>query len=273
MRVDSHQHFWNYTESEFGWISDEMAILRRNFLPADLKPLLEAAGYDGCVAVQAPQTLEETRFLLDLADENPWILGVVGWIDLLAVNPFDVDFLGHPKLKGVRHIVQAEPPNFLFNTTFRANAQKLPAHGLTYDILIYHDQMDAAYDFAWSLPDVPMVLDHIAKPDIRDGQWKPWAKKIKKLATLDNLCIKLSGMAFEADWKTWEPAILQPYINHVIDCFEPRRCMIGSDWPVSLCAGSYARTMDAIEEYLRGLSATDTALITGGTAQRFYGIG
>lgn len=270
MRIDAHQHFWKYKADEFGWINDEMAVLRRDFMPSDLKPLLDTSGYDGCVAVQAPQTHEESRFLLDLAEEHDWIKGVVGWIDLRSPDPFDVDFIGHPKLKGVRHIVQAEAPHFLFNLDFRAGVRRLPEFGLSYDLLIYHDQMDDAADFVWSLPDVPMVLDHLAKPPIRDRQFKVWAKKLKKLSRNENLYVKLSGLAFEADWDAWDDFILRPYIKHALQCFGPERCMIGSDWPVSLCPGSYARIMETIEACLDDLIPSEREWVTGKTAAKFY---
>jgi len=271
VKIDSHQHFWKYDAAEFAWISDPMATIRRDFLPADLEPLLMESGYSGCVAVQAPQTLEETRFLLDLSEENDWILGVVGWIDLLADNPFSPEFMGHPKLKGVRHIVQAEPYGFLFNTKFRDNVRRLPEFGLTYDLLIYHDQMDEAADFVWSLPDVPMVLDHLAKPPISEGRFKVWAGKLKKLSRNENMYIKLSGLAFEADWHSWDDDTLRPWIKHAVKCFGPERCMIGSDWPVSLCAGSYDRIMGSIERILGHLlTKQEMDAVLGGNAQKFY---
>lgn len=269
MKIDAHQHFWHYDPVEFGWIDDSMVEIRRSFLPEDLEPLLARAGYSGCVAVQAPQTLEETSFLLGLADEHRWIKGVVGWADLYQPDP---EIPEHPKLKGLRHILQGQPVSKFFDTTFRKNLAALPQMGLTYDLLVYADQLDEAIDLAWSLPDVPMVLDHMAKPLIRDLKWQPWAKKIKKLAKLENIFVKISGLSFEADWATWEPRNLRPFIDHVINCFEPRRCMIGSDWPVSLCAGTYAHTMGALEECLVGLSQSDQDRILGGTAIEFYGL-
>lgn len=271
MRIDSHNHFWSYDSSEFGWISDAMTQIRSDFAPSNLEPLLKASGYDGCIAVQARQSLEETRYLLRLADENEFVKGVVGWIDLQSNQAFDVEFIRHPKLVGVRHIVQAEPPNFMFDQKFRENIRRLPEYGLTYDVLIYEHQMEEAGDLVWSFPDVRFVLDHMAKPPVRDDKWNPWAKRMRKLAGHDNLYVKLSGLAFEADWPSWSTETLKPWITHVVDCFEPRRCMIGSDWPVSLCAGEYSRIMYSIEECLIDLPTSDIAMICGGTAEEFYG--
>lgn len=274
MRIDSHQHFWRYSPEEFGWIDDSVAVMRRDFLPSDLRPLLDETGFDGCVAVQAPQTLEETRFLLDLAEANPWIMGVVGWIDLLSEDLEGqlAEFEGRKALKGLRHIVQGEPAKFLFNWHFRKNIAKLSKLGLTYDLLIYHHQMVDAMDFVWSFPNLKIVLDHIAKPEIRHADFQPWARNMKKLSKFDNLYVKLSGMSFEADWATWDDQTIKPYIDHTIDCFEPSRCMIGSDWPVCLPAGSYAQTMAATEANFGGLSETDRDRILGGTAAEFYGL-
>lgn len=270
MKVDAHQHFWVYDPVEFAWIDDRMATIRQSFLPADLKPSLDAAGYAGCVAVQAPQTLEETKFLCRLAEENPWILGVVGWANLFEP---EVELPKHPKLKGLRHILQGQPIALFFDTTFRKNIARLAEHGLTYDILIYHDQLDEATDLAWTFEDVRFVLDHIAKPRIIESQWQPWARKIKKLSRQKNVYVKLSGMAFEADWSHWDKWTLKKYIDHVVGCFGPERCMIGSDWPVSLCAGDYARTMGTIEECLDMiLIPREMEQVLGKTAIEFYGL-
>lgn len=266
MRIDAHQHFWKHNPEEFGWVSDEMAVLRRDFMPADLKPLLDAAGYEGCIAVQAAQTVEETRFLLGLAEEHDWIRGVVGWVDLFS--PLDAELLDHPKLVGVRHIVQAEAPGFLSQPRFWDGVASLAQRGLTYDLLIYHHQMEEAFEFVSALPKVAMVLDHAAKPPIREGQFEPWASWMQKLSDCPNLHVKLSGLAFEADWGNWSSSVLRPWISHVIECFGADRCMIGSDWPVSLCAGDYERVMGDIEECLGG----DAEAICGGNASRFYGL-
>jgi L-fuconolactonase len=263
MKIDSHQHFWIYGP-EYAWIDNSIAMLRRDFMPTDLEPLLQADGFDGCVAVQARQTAEETTFLLKLAHENDFIKGVVGWVDL--TQPFQAN---DSLLKGVRHIVQAEPAGFLDQPNFRAGVRALAEKGLTYDLLIKSQQLEEATRFVQAVPEVKIVLDHIAKPDIRSGQWEPWASQIREIAQCENLFVKLSGMAFEADWTTWTRDTLAPYVDHVLACFGPQRCMIGSDWPVCLAAGDYGKTIKAIESLV---SEDEATAILGGNATAFYGL-
>ncbi|MEQ1823274.1 MAG: amidohydrolase family protein [Fimbriimonadaceae bacterium] len=263
MKIDSHQHFWIYG-SEYAWIDDSIAMLRRDFLPGDLEPLLKENGFDGCIAVQARQTVEETEFLLKLARENDFIKGVVGWVDLN--QPFEVE---DSKLKGIRHIVQAEPIGFLDQPNFRAGVRALAKKGLTYDLLIRSNQLEEATRFVQAVPEVKIVLDHIAKPDIRNRQWEPWASNIREISRCDNLYVKLSGMAFEADWATWTSDTLAPYMEHVLACFGPKRCMIGSDWPVCLAAGNYGKIIESIESLL---SDDDATAMLGGNASAFYNL-
>ncbi|MEQ1935540.1 MAG: amidohydrolase family protein [Fimbriimonadaceae bacterium] len=265
MKIDSHQHFWRFGP-EYEWIDDSIAQLRRDFLAEHLLPLLADQGYQGCIAVQARQTLEETEFLLDLANDNEFIRGVVGWVDLRG--DYSTEMYSN-KLKGVRHIVQAEPPGFLDDDKFRNGVSRLPAANLAYDLLIRNHQLEEAIRFVQALPNVKIVLDHIAKPDIRGGQWEQWAGQIREIAKCENLWVKLSGMAFEADWETWTSDTLSPYVDHVLDCFGPKRCMIGSDWPVCLAAGDYRDVMQAIETLL---SPTEKEDVLGRTAADFYGL-
>lgn len=273
-RIDSHQHFWRYNLDDFGWINDDMAVLRRDFFPEHLKPELDSAQIDGCIAVQAPQTLAENDFLLGLADQNPFIFGVVGWLDLASRNlPSQLEtYANQPKFVGVRHIVQAEPPGFLLNPAFIQGVKALKSRNLVYDILVHAPQLPEAVEFVEQLPDQPFVLDHIAKPQIHASAWEPWATQIKALAQHQNVACKLSGMTFEADWKTWSPETLRPYIHHVLDCFGPDRCLFGSDWPVLLPAGTYKATVEALESNLSHLTETERSNIIGNNAARIYNL-
>jgi L-fuconolactonase len=274
IKVDAHQHFWIYDEEEFSWITDDMAVMRESFRPQELKPHLEAAGYHGTVAVQAPQTLGETSFLLHLADVFDEVLGVVGWVDLCSeqIEEQLETFIEHPRLCGVRHIVQGEPSGFLSRPDFRAGVALLEDRGLTYDILTFHHQLPEAIDFARAFPDQSFVLDHISKPDIKGGVLDPWRADFAELAKCDNVVCKLSGMSFEADWSTWSADTLRPYVDHALACFGPQRLMIGSDWPVCLPAGSYVETMKATESLISELSEDEQERILGGTAIEFYGL-
>jgi L-fuconolactonase len=275
MKVDAHQHFWKYSPQEFDWITDEMAVIRRNFLPQDLWPHLQKAGFDGCVAVQASQTEAETRFLLDLADQYAFIKGVVGWVDLRAANAEArlAYFADSPKLVGFRHVVQAEPDdNFLLRSDFQRGIQLLKKHNFTYDILIFPKQLPAAIRFVEQFPDQPFVLNHIAKPLIKDQIQQPWAEQIKVLGRYPNVYCKLSGMVTEADWKAWTPAHFEPYLNDVLEAFGTDRLMIGSDWPVCKVAGEYEQVMQLVQDYMGKLSATEQQKIMGENAVKFYGL-
>lgn len=275
MKIDAHQHFWKYTPQEFGWISDEMAVIRRDFLPADLQPELKKAGFDGSIAVQAPQTEEETRFLLDLADHYSFIKGVVGWVDLQAANVEErlSVFARHPKLCGIRHVVQAEPDDhFLLKPAFKHGVSLLDKFKLTYDILIYPKQLPAAIEFVQAFPKQKFVLDHIAKPFIKDHILEPWATHIRRLATHENVHCKLSGMVTEADWQHWKKNDFTPYLETVLEAFGTHRLMIGSDWPVCRVAGEYTQVMQLVQEFISTLSTEEQARILGGNAIGFYGL-
>lgn len=276
MRIDSHQHFWKYSaaDPELMWIDDTMSAIKRDFLPSDLEMELRRAGLDGSVAVQASQTLAETHFLLKLAAEAPFVKAVVGWVDLCSSElKAQLDALSaQPKLKGVRHVAQAEPDDFLTSEGLHAGVAQLGPRGLCYDILIYERQLPAAIELVKRFPDQPFVVDHIAKPRIKDGKLAPWSELMQKLAGYQNVCCKVSGMITEADWKAWTKEQLLPYLDLVFECFEPRRLMFGSDWPVCTLAGSYSDVFSIVDDYTRGLSEADRAEIFGGTAARFYGL-
>jgi L-fuconolactonase len=272
VRIDAHQHFWRYDAEEYAWIDDTMAPLRRDFLPGDLLPELRAAGFQGSVAVQARQSVDETRWLLDLADDCPSIVGVVGWIDLQAD---DVDeqlgpFAGNPRLVGVRHIVQSEPDGFLDRPRFRRGVAKLERLGLAYDILVFARQLPAAIRFAAAFPDQRFVLDHLGKPDIRSGAFDSWRRDLDRMAALPNVWAKLSGLVTEADWQRWTMADVRRYVHAALDAFGAGRVMIGSDWPVCTLAASYRTTMDVVVGVLNERSREEQDAVLGGTARRFW---
>jgi L-fuconolactonase len=273
-RIDAHVHFWRYRAHEYGWIDDSMALLRRDFLPEDAAREMRAAGIDACVAVQARQTLEETRWLLTLAGDHPFIAGVVGWVDLRAADlDAQLDTLtAHPKLVGIRHIVQAEPDDFLLGDAFRRGVARLASHGLTYDILVYARQLQAAIDFAAALPDQRLVLDHLGKPDIRAGAFDGWRRDLDRLAALPNVCAKLSGLVTEADWGHWTVEDLHRYINAALDSFGPERLMIGSDWPVCTVAGGYRDVLNVVGTATAGRPPAEREAVLGGTARRFWNL-
>jgi L-fuconolactonase len=252
-----------------------MAALKRDFLPPDLEPLLREAGFDGCVAVQAAQTPEETRFLLDLARRHPFVKAVVGWVDLVAPDlEAQLEHLGgEPALRGVRHIAQDEADDrFLARDDVVRGISALARHGLTYDILVYARQMPSAVELARRLPEQPFVVDHVAKPEIRAGRLESWRVHIRELAALPHVACKLSGLVTEADWSRWTPADLRPYLDVVLEAFGPERLMVGSDWPVCLLAADYPTVITLVRDLVAPLSDAEQAAILGGTAARFYGM-
>jgi L-fuconolactonase len=272
MRIDSHQHFWRYSAEQYPWIQPDWSI-RRDFLPADLEPLLAAAGIDGTIAVQARQSLEESRWLLELADESPIIKGVVGWVDLRSpVVEQQLDALSrHPKFVGVRHVVQDEPDDdFMLGQEFQRGIAALKAFGLTYDLLVYPKQLPAAIKLVEKFPDQPFVLDHIAKPPIKDAGIDPWREPIQALANFPNCCCKVSGLVTEADWTGWQAEDFKPYLDVIAAAFGVDRLMYGSDWPVCLLAGSYERVFDLAANFAKSFSPADQARFFGGNAAKFY---
>jgi L-fucono-1,5-lactonase len=272
MRLDAHQHFWQYHPTRDAWITDEMQAIRRDFVPADLEGVLTANGLDGCVAIQADQSLAETHFLLDLARLHPFIKGVVGWVDLVAPHLDDTleALAANPRFRGVRHVAQAEPDDFLARDDVISGIGRLTRFGLTYDILVFARQLPAALNLTGRLPDQRFVLDHLAKPLIKDGALEPWATGMRALARRPNVCCKISGLVTEADWTGWRPAHLRPYLDVAFEAFGPDRVMFGSDWPVCLVSAPYDRVLGVIEEYAAALSATERSALFGGNAARFY---
>jgi len=273
MRLDAHQHFWMYSPTDYGWISESMAALRRDFLPHDLEPLLASEKFDGSIAVQARQTLEETRWLLELASQSDIVKGVVGWVDLRSPDlPAQLDqFARNPKLVGVRHVVQDEPDDdFMLRSDFRRGIARLREYDLAYDILIYPRQLRAAVKLAGEFPEQRFVLDHVAKPQIAEGRVETWDEGIRELAEADNVWCKLSGMVTEARWHEWKPEDFRPYLDIVMNAFGPARLMIGSDWPVCTASAPYSRTIGMVREYIAQLTPHEQQQILGQNCANFY---
>ncbi len=271
LKIDAHQHFWHYDPARYGWITPEMAALRRDWLPEHLRPELAAAGIDSTVAVQADSSERETHFLLGLARANPEIAGVVGWVDLTAANIRDrLEYFAHfPKLKGFRHVAQSEPDDcFLIRDDFLRGIASLEAYGFTYDILIYPKQLPAAVELVRRFPRQPFVIDHLSKPFIKTGEIEPWATLIRSLAGCGNVYCKLSGLVTEANWTGWSSADFKPHLDVAFEAFGVQRLMFGSDWPVCLLAASYVQVKQLIQDY----SASSQDGLFGENASRFYGL-
>ncbi|MFC1574458.1 amidohydrolase family protein [Gemmatimonadota bacterium] len=275
MEIDAHQHFWHFHPGRDSWITEEMSALRRDFLPDELEALLRTQGMGGSVAVQADQSEDETSFLLQLAESHPFLLGVVGWVDLRAKGLGErlEHFSRFQRLCGVRHIAQAEADDFLSRGEVVRGIGLLQDFGLTYDILVYPRQLPAVLSLVEKLPNQPFVLDHLAKPPIREGGTEPWAGLMRELAEHSNVWCKVSGMVTEASWSGWRPEDFLPYLDVVFEAFGPGRLMFGSDWPVCLLAAGYGEVRELVEKYARHLSPADRGKLFGGTAAGFYGLG
>jgi L-fuconolactonase len=276
MRVDAHQHFWNYHPSEYGWIDPAWNVLRRDFLPADLLPELTRHKLNGSIAVQARQSLEETGWLLKLADENKSILGVIGWVDLCSplVHVQLQEFSKHSKFRGVRHVIHDEPDDdFMLRDDFRHGIGCLEEFKLPYDLLIFPRHLANTVRFVNEFPGQVFVLDHIAKPDIRHKVLSPWCDGIRELASFPNVYCKISGMVTEAKWNGWHPDDFNAYLNVVLEAFGPDRLIFGSDWPVCLLAASYTGVLQLVTDYFRNLSSAQQENILGGNATRVYSLG
>jgi len=273
MRIDAHQHFWRHDPVRDTWITDEMAVLRRDFLPDELEGVLRAAGMDGCVAVQADPSEDETRFLLDLAERHDFVRGVVGWVELCAR---DVEvrlerFAAFPRLRGIRHIVQAEADDYLRRDDVVRGIAAVGTAGLAYDILVHARQLPAVRSLVERLPaDQRLVVDHIAKPEITAGVMEPWAGHMRTLAEHANVWCKVSGMVTEAEWVGWRPEELRPYLDVVFEAFGPGRILFGSDWPVCLLAAEYGDVLRVVEDYAAHLGEDERAAVFGDNARRFY---
>ncbi len=253
MIIDTHHHFWNYNPIEFDWIDDNMANIRKNFLPTDLKKTISDANVDGVISVQARQITEETEWLLQLASENEFIKGVIGWVPLASNNIQEVleKYASSKWLKGVRHVVQGEPdPEFILGKDFNAGVKLLKAFNLIYEILIFEHQLPNTIRFVDQHPNQKFVLDHIAKPAIRNNKITDWAKNIRELARRENVSCKISGMVTEANFKEWTVKQLQPYFDVVLESFGTERLMFGSDWPVCLAAVQYKNWVEIVKNQI-----------------------
>lgn len=273
-RLDSHQHFWRYSPEEYPWIPRGSA-LERDWLPHDLAALQRPLGLDGSIAVQARQSVAESDWLLGLADADPRIRGVVGWVDLRSpdVGRDLARLARHPRFVGVRHVVQDEPEDdFILGAAFVEGLRRLPEFDLTYDLLVFPRQLPATLRLVERLPGQAFVLDHIAKPFIKAGKIDPWRDHIRALAAFPNVVCKVSGMVTEADHGGWKPDDFKPYLDVVVEAFGARRLMFGSDWPVCLLAGSYEAVEGLVRDHFRGWDAQDQAAFWGGTCAAFYGV-
>lgn len=274
VKLDSHQHFWNYNPIRDNWITEEMEVIRHDFLPSDLKPLLDANGIEGCVAVQADQSEAETDFLLGLASEHDFIQGVVGWVDLCDKQIQErLDYYSQfSKLKGFRHILQAEAPEFILRSEFQRGIAALQAYGFTYDILIYPKHLSNSLKLVQTNPDQLFVIDHLAKPDIKNGLFEDWEAGLKAIAAHNNVYCKLSGMITEADLNTWTKEDIFPYMDKAFEAFGAERLMFGSDWPVCKLAGEYEVVCELVDEYLSKLSIAEQEMVWGKNAKHFYNL-
>jgi L-fuconolactonase len=272
-KIDAHHHLWRYDAAEYGWLDDEKQELRRDFLTRDLTAELAAAGIDGTVVVQARQTLEETRWLLDQADKCQAIRGVVGWAPIAGEDFPGVmeEFEDRPKLKGLRHMIETEEDeNYILRADFNAGMVALQGSGLVYELLVREHQLPQTIEFVDEYPEQVFVLDHMAKPKIGAGILEPWSANMRELGLRQNVWCKVSGLTTEADWKNWTPDTLRPYLDATVDAFGSERLMVGSDWPVCLLATGYAKWFDVLREYFAGFTETERAAIFGETAVNVY---
>lgn len=277
MRIDSHQHFWTYcgNESDYVWMTDKYSVLGRNFGVVDLRPLLREAGFDGTIAVQAREMPKETGYLLALAAVHPEIMGVVGWLDLCAtgIEQELEQFADAAKLKGLRMLIHDRPdPEFAISDAHVNGASKLAQFGLTYDLLLKPPHLPAAIELVDRLPNQMFVVDHIAKPDIRNQVMEPWHGLMAELARRSNVYCKLSSVITQADWQAWTDADVLPFLDAACEAFGPDRIMVGSDWPVSTCAAGYVETMGLFERWSKKHSTSEQDAFMGGNCARFYGV-
>lgn len=274
MKIDAHQHFWKYKAETHAWINESMEVIQKDFLPEQLGPLLAENGIDGCIAVQANQSLEETKFLIELAEQNTWIKAVIGWIDLKAVDIEDqlIYWKQKPILKGFRHILQSEEPEFMLSSDFLRGIAALQKMNYCYEILIYPYHLPAALLLVKQFPEMRFIIDHMAKPNIKDKQISKWQEGIEKLGQQKNVFCKISGMVTEANWKNWEASDFEPYLTIIKKAFGMDRLIYGSDWPVCLVAAKYKEQYTIYKHYFSDCSYIEIENLFGGNAKRFYQI-
>lgn len=270
--IDSHQHFWKYSEDDYGWIDQSMARIRRDFLPQDLLPQLTEAAFSGCIAVQARQSMQESHWLLDLARDHSFIRGVVGWVPLAQPHSRDdlEQLCAEHAFKGVRHVVQGEADGFLDGSAFNAGIEEVTKLGLSYDLLIFARQLPEAIRFVDRHPHQTFILDHIAKPKVSGAPDPEWRKQIRELAQRELIFCKISGVVTEVPGWHWTPDLLRPYFDVVLEAFGPQRLMFGSDWPVCLVATDYLHWVQFVRNCIGDLSASEQHAIFGQTASTAY---
>lgn len=274
-KIDAHQHFWKFDPVRDSWITEDMNVIRRDFLPEDLEPLLKDNGFDGCVVVQSDQSEAENSFQIANAEKYAFVKAVVGWVDLQAENVEErlSNYAQFSKLKGFRHVLQGEADRALMlHPDFKRGISKLKKFGYTYDILIFPDQLAYTKEFVAAFPDQPFVIDHIAKPHIKDRKISEWEKDIKAVAAHENVYCKISGMVTEADWENWETTDFDPYLDVIVGAFGTERIMFGSDWPVCQVAASYHQVVRLVKDYFGSFTPNEQALFFGGNASTFYGL-
>ena len=273
MIVDSHQHFWQVGRFDYPWMTSDLGVLYRDYLPEDFAPVLRANGVEETVLVQASNSVTESRWLLQLADENSFIAGVVGWVDLRSAEvevQLD-DLSAHPKFKGVRHLVESEPQDdWLVQPAVLSGLQRVQTYGLSYDLLVHTRHLQYVPVIAESCPELPLVIDHLAKPPIAKHEIIEWSQAMKPLASYKNIHCKLSGLVTEANWNSWQTDDLRPYVEYALELFGADRLLFGSDYPVCLLAASYDRVLQAFQEILGGLSDTEREKIFSANAAKFY---
>ena len=271
--IDSHQHFWQVGRFDYPWMKSETRVLYRDYLPAQLEPVLRENGVSNTVLVQASNSVAESRWLLQLADENSFIAGVVGWVDLMSLETASQleELTAYPKFKGVRHLVESEPhDDWLVHGEVLNGLKLLAAFDLSYDLLVHTRHLKYARQVAEECPELSLVVDHMAKPPIASGEFAEWARELKPLGAFPNVYCKLSGLVTEANWATWKTEDLRPYVDYALEIFGAERLMFGSDHPVCLLAASYKQVLESLQELLRDLSAAEQEQIFSGNAARFY---
>ena len=274
--IDSHQHFWQVGRFDYPWMTSDLGVLYRDYLPADLAPILRSKGVEKTVLVQASNSVAESRWLLNLADDNSFIAGIVGWVDLMSPDvESQLDELTvHPKFKGVRHLVESEPQDdWLIQPAVLSGLRRLATYGLSYDLLVHTRHLKYVPQVAESYPNLALVIDHLAKPPIAKSEIREWSEALKPLASYPNIYCKMSGLVTEANWTSWQTNDLRPYVEFALESFGVDRLMFGSDYPVCLLAGSYDRVLESFQEILNSLSAADREKIFSKNAANFYWLG
>lgn len=276
--IDAHQHFWEIGKSgfDYAWMDGEaLAPIRKTYLPADLKQHLDATGVDQSIFVQTQHNVEENRWVLQFCEDHDFLAGMVGWVDLASTDCERQleEFKSNPYFVGIRHVTHDEPDDdWIIRDEVMNGLRVLEKYEVPFDLLFFVKHLKHASTLGKALPDLPMVIDHLAKPEIKAGRLENWEENFRAAAKFPNMFCKISGMVTEADWLAWKPDDLRPYVEIALEVFGPERCMYGSDWPVCELAGSYEQVIGAAREVLSGLSPDEQAWVFGGTAKKFYGI-